>query len=696
MNVLQVLPELNVGGVETGVIDLSKYLVEHNHKSVVVSNGGTLVKELEKTQAKHYTLDVKTKSLFSILRAIPELVKIIKQENIDIVHARSRVPAWISFFAARKTKTTFITTCHGYYSRHIFSRVMGWGKLIIVPSRVIARHMIEDFKVPFDRIRKVERSVDLEKFKFNFPKEKEISKTFNIGLIGRISPIKGHVCFLRAISRIISQIPNLKAYIVGPVQENHSDYFCQLKSMVKKLAIIPYVEFSGKTNDVAGVLNNLDLLVMPSTAQESFGRVIIEAQAVGVCVIASRIGGIVDIIEENQTGLLFTPDADDELAKKIINIYNDRSLVNKLVVNARKKIEENYNLDKFGSSTVSVYNQAKSILKILVIKLSSLGDVILIIPSLRALREKFPTAQISVLVSEPFSQLITRCPYINEIIIYDSKNKHKGLVGIFKIASILKRKNFDKVIDFQNNKISHWFSFLSLSPERYGYRRKLTGFLLNNTVNDSSVSMSPIEHQFRTLNLLGIKLKDSRLELWPKDSDFDYIERFLKSHWLVRDQILVGVNLSASRKWQTKVLPLEKIAEICDELSKKDYQVVITGSLKEDALVSKLSKLLKLSKPIIAVGQTTAGELTALIKKCNVFITPDSAPMHIAAAVNTPFIALFGPTDPKRHLPPANKFIFIKKDLRCSPCYKPRCRDVQCMEQIKVEEVLEAVEKLLR
>ncbi|MEW5758594.1 MAG: lipopolysaccharide heptosyltransferase II [Candidatus Omnitrophota bacterium] len=695
MNILQVVPELNIGGVETGVLDLSKYLVKHGHRSIVVSKGGSLVRELERDGARHYILDVKTKSLFSVIRMIPYLVEIIKRERVDIIHARSRVPAWISFFAARQTKITFITTCHGYYSRHIFSRVMGWGKLIIVPSRVIARHMIEDFKVPQERIVKIDRSVDLEKFKFNYPRNINSDK-FNIAIIGRITPIKGHICFIEAISKLISDIPNLKAYIVGSVQEGHEDYFNNINLLIKKLALSPYIEFTGRTDNIASVLNDLDLLVMPSIAQESFGRVIIEAQAVGVPVIASRIGGIVDIIDDNKTGIMFTPGDYEELAKKIFSLYQDKDLQYKLIINARKKVETNYNVDKFASLTIDTYNRAIQTLKILVIKLSSLGDIILIIPSLRALRKKFPNAKISVLVGRAFSQALVRCPYIDEVIAYDWEDKHKGIGGFFKIASLLKRKNFDKVIDLQNNKASQWLSFLSLTVERYGYERKFGSLLLTHRVKDKKIAMAPIEHQFKTLGMLDIKLEDAHLELWPDQRDYDFIERFLKAHWLIHGQILIGINLSASIKWQTKQWPFEQIILLCNMLAKKDYRIVFTGSQKEEALANKIAKSLDALKPIIAVGKTTINELAALIKRCNVFITADSAPMHVAAAMSTPFIALFGPTDPKRHMPCAEKFILIKKDIKCSPCYRPKCMSHECMHKIEVEEVVDAVDKLLK
>ena len=196
MKILQILPELNVGGVETGTLDLAKHLVRLGHKAVVVSAGGALVKELEAIGARHYQLPVHKKSLFYIIRNIPLLAEIINKEEIDIVHARSRVPAWIAYFACRRTKAIFITTCHGYYKKHPFSYVMGWAKRVIVLSNVIARHMIEDFSVPHERIRLVPRSVDLERFKYLDPRAKR-KEDFNVGIIGRITPLKGHRILLK-------------------------------------------------------------------------------------------------------------------------------------------------------------------------------------------------------------------------------------------------------------------------------------------------------------------------------------------------------------------------------------------------------------------------------------------------------------------------------------------------------------------
>ncbi|MDP6685550.1 MAG: glycosyltransferase, partial [Candidatus Omnitrophota bacterium] len=153
MNILQILPRLDVGGVETGTLDLTKELVKRGHNVIIVSSGGRLVKDIINQKARHIKLPVHEKSLWTVIKMVKKLRGIIKEEQVDIVHARSRVPGIIAFFATRKTNARFITTAHGYYSTHLLSRVMGWGRFVIVASSIIGRHMIEDFGVPRKRIK---------------------------------------------------------------------------------------------------------------------------------------------------------------------------------------------------------------------------------------------------------------------------------------------------------------------------------------------------------------------------------------------------------------------------------------------------------------------------------------------------------------------------------------------------------------
>ncbi len=696
MNILQILPELNVGGVETGTIDLAKYLVRLGHKAVVVSGGGELVRELEACGAIHYQLPVHKKSFFSILKNVPRLEEIIRKEKIDIVHARSRVPAWIAYFASRRTGCVFITTCHGYYSKHPFSYVMAWAKRVIVLSNVIARHMIDDFSLSQERIRLIPRSVDLEKFKYIRPDQKR-KGDFNVGIIGRITPIKGHLYFIKAMAKLAKSIPQLKIWIVGDVPAYRGAYKEELQILVKRLGLDNCTQFLGTQRDIPAILTYLDLLVMATTTQEAFGRVIIEAQASGVPVVATKVGGVIDIIEDGKTGLLVSPSDPDSIAEAAMRIFKSKELASSLSEAAYKKVTEKYNVGLMVKNTLEVYEDALHNFKLLIIKFSSVGDVILSSAALRAIRQKFgDNYRISFLVGSESKNLLIACPYIDELLICDFKNKDKGTTGLLKLGRRLRKENFDIVIDLQNNRKSHILSWLTLALNRYGYDNRKFGFLLNHRLKDEGPSLGPVQHQFRILKMLGIELEDPHLELWPSQADELYVDEFLKSQWLSAKQRLIGINLSASSRWTSKNWPMQQLAKLCEELGARNMRVVITGTREDSKTAQALLNAVKNTKPIDACARTTINELACLIKRCSVYISADSAPLHIAAAVSVPFVALFGPTDPARHLPPAQDYVVIKKDLSCSPCYKSSCRSRQCMASITAQDVLEAIDKLLK
>ena len=328
MKILQILPELNVGGVETGTVDLAKYLVNHGHHSFVISNGGRLVADLEEGGSTHFTLPVHRKSLAS-LKLIQKVRKIILEHRIDVVHARSRVPAWIAYFACKGTDASFITTCHGYYKSRLFSQVMGWAKYIIVPSEIIGRHMIEDFHVPSENIRRIPRSVDMDRF--SLPKKnKKDDSTKTIAIVGRITPLKGHSYFIRAMAKVVRKYPYARVWIIGDAPANKNSYKQELIALVKRLGLSKNVEFLGNRKDVAALLTEVDVLALSTVTQEAFGRVILEAQAVGIPVVATSVGGVVDIIDHEKTGLLVRAKDSDSMACATLRLLEDKSFAHQV------------------------------------------------------------------------------------------------------------------------------------------------------------------------------------------------------------------------------------------------------------------------------------------------------------------------------------------------------------------------------
>ncbi|MBN1526732.1 MAG: lipopolysaccharide heptosyltransferase II [Candidatus Omnitrophica bacterium] len=693
MNILQILPSLDVGGVETGTVDLARYLVGHGHKTVVVSGGGRLVRQLDAMGAVHYSLPVGKKDIFTFFGMARAVADIIRKHDIDIVHARSRVPAMIAFWACRMTGTVFITTAHGYYKKHPLSEVMGWGKYVIVASNIMAKHMVSNFGVPFERIRLIPRGVDMEAFTYRETSTHK-AQGFTVGMVSRITPLKGHADFIKAVAVLNRQIPRLRAVIAGSAPKEK--YKEDLELLIRRLGLAGTVEFLGSREDVPAVMKELDVLVSATVTPEAFGRSIVEAQASGVPVVATRVGGVVDIVEDGKTGLLCEAGDPKGMAQKILALYKDRKLWEELAVDGRKRAEEEFEVGKMTARTMAVYEEALKVARVLVIKMSAVGDVILAVPSLRAIRRKFKDAVIKVLVGLQSREILDRCPYADDRIVCDLKGRDKGLKGLLRLAQALRKENFDIVIDLQNNRRSHLLAFMSFALARYGYDNGKFSRLLNRRIKNDAPYLNPVEHQFRVLKMAGIKAQDEGLELWPSAADEKHALDLLKENWVTISQGVVGIHVRASSRWATKNWPAEYIADLSDRIASEfNMRVVLTGSKEDEALAQAIARRAR-SKPIVAAGRTSLLELACLIRHFKVFLTPDSAPMHIAAAVGTPFIALFGPTDPSRHVAPAERCIVMKKGLDCSPCYKPSCsREHKCMRKITVSEVFGAMKPFL-
>ena len=689
MHILQLLPTLEVGGVERGVLDLAKGLIARGHRVSVVSSGGTLVEPLTKLGAMHYQLPVQEKSLTTMAHCIPAVAQLIRSTGVDIVHARSRVPAWIGWAAARRSQRPFVTTAHGFYRPHPASRVMMWGRVVIAPSEALARHLTEQFRVPKERLRLIPRGVDLDEFRQQ-PLPQTHEGPWRIGVFGRLSPIKGQDVAVRACARLIQKGVPIKLVLAGDAPGSPARQ--ALDALIASVKLQEAVEWLGVRQDIARLIGSVDIVLVPSTYPESFGRGVIEAQAVGRPVIASRLGALAELIDDGQTGLLVPPRDPTALAEAIERFIRDPALRARCAQQARAQVEAKWSLSQMVEQTLAVYDECLSRPRILIWKLSALGDVVLSIPSLRAIRRKFPKAQVTLAVGRSAYEVVAHCPYLDDIIIYDGTRKDRGLLGQWKFLQRLRAGRFDRSIDFQNSRKTHLMAWCADIPIRIGYRRKF-GWLLNAGVRLPRVVLAPIAHQHHLLRKSGIEPDGDQLELWPSALDEQAAQRLLNlPPSTIHLPPLVGMHPGGSGRWKTKRWDLKRWAAVCNALTKQGVRVVVTGGPEEQALGGKLLQLTS-PAPHLVIGQTNLMELACLIKQCDVFLSHDSSALHLAAAVGTPTVALFGPTDPARHLPPNFKGEVIKKDVFCSPCYSPRCRTIThaCMTRISVEEVLRAI-----
>ena len=323
--VLQVLPEMNHGGVEMGTVEIASGLQNAGIKNFVASSGGRMVYDLQKLKVKHFELPLKTKNIFKMYINSKKLAKIIKENSINIVHARSRAPAWSAYWAAKKTGAIFLTTYHGTYGlgflkiKKLYNRVMTYGKLVIAISEHIKKHIMREYKVPEEKIRLVHRCVNLDTFSpeqvsqerliktisdFNIPEDKPI-----ISLIGRVTPWKGQALLIEALSKVRHQ--DFYCLIVGSDQ-GRTAYSNKLKDMVAKYHLEGKVQFIDHSFDIPALLMLSEIVLSTAIEPEAFGRAAIEGQAFGKIVIASDIGGSLENTIDGVTGKLFkSGDAQD-------------------------------------------------------------------------------------------------------------------------------------------------------------------------------------------------------------------------------------------------------------------------------------------------------------------------------------------------------------------------------------------------
>ena len=707
LTVLQIVPSLTVGGVETGTVDLARALVTKGHRAIVISSGGPLVEILEAAGVIHYTLPVHRKLPWVVLRVSRRVAEVVESHGVDIIHARSRAPAWVGFFAwlrvaakvsfrlnNRQGIPCFLTTAHGLYARHFLSRIMGWGRFVIAISERVARHMIDDFKVPPERVVLIPRGVDLTRFSWVEPRRQAPKGEWRICTIGRLTPIKGHRELIQAFRIVAKEFPRARLSIVGGASAPHEKYLKEVERLVVELGLKEKVEFVGHQPDVPRILAGMDLVVLPSTGQEAFGRVLIEAGAAGVPVVATAVGGVAEVVVDRRTGFLVPPKDIMAMSSAMITLLKDRHLAARFSKENRRRVESIYPLARMVEETLEVYTRASENLRILVIKLSAIGDVVLITPSLRALRARFPKAHITVLIGREARELLHRCPYVDELIVFD-RVQDGTFKGLLRLAKKLRVSQVDLVVDFQNNRMSHLLGFFSGAPQRFGFSSRRLSFLLTHRVKLPSQAIPAVEQQFRLLALLGVQGVSSHLELWPGPKDEERVDNLLKDSWLAQKQPLIAVHPGGHPRWLSKRWPPQRFAQLIDELaSTTKARVVLTGAASERPLAEAIAKEAKV-QPIVAAGLTSLNELAALVRRAQVFVGGDTAALHVAAAVGTPLVALFGSTDPIRHLPPAPQVRLLKKNLPCSPCYRSICYrsgsgHMECMKLITVKEVVNA------
>ncbi|MFH1594353.1 MAG: lipopolysaccharide heptosyltransferase II [Candidatus Omnitrophota bacterium] len=703
MNILQVVSKLDTSDSAQDVIAATRFLTLNGHKVVVAAQWSTLVKQIDEVGARYYGMPA-TQNILFVPFAIYRLYKIILRENVQIVHSRDPISAFISFFASRLSEKTFVATIYDYHKRNFSRRAQFWAKRIICFSESDAHILVKRGLALQDKIRVIPPFVEdgtstgqhRSYNKAGTPEgTREYRSRFVVEAALPLSSQEATQSFIKAVSILSRTIHKMKVFVINSASLHEKDSVEKMKLLITRHSlnnVVTYLPY-GKDDLLAPEIN---LFVQVNTEENLSVRYLLLAQARGIPVVTTHVDRIKDFTGGNRTAVVCNRDNPQEMASKMLDLYRNEELQRAIVGEAKSFVSENFNIKKVMKTTLDLYEDVVASRNILVIKIGALGDVILAAPSIKALRKKFTGATIKLLVGMEHRDIYSNSPYIDEIIVYDFKQRDSGISGILRIARRLRGENFDMVVDFQNNKKSHLLSFLSCCPKRYGYDNGKLSFLLNRKIKDKKIPTGPIEHQEKVLALLGIYNIDKKLELWPSKKDEEWADSFLKSHWVTEGTKLVAFNIGSSPRWMTKLWPLEYFADVSNRLTRNlGIRVMLIGSESRDPRAEEFMDKVK-CRPIMAMGKTSISKLVSLIKRCDLLLSSDSAPMHIAAGTGTPFVALFGPTDPARHVPPAMNYRVIKKDIPCAPCYSASCdKGIVCMSEIRPEKVYRSILKLL-
>ena len=377
LKVLQVIPKLGYGGAETGCYDIAHYLPENGCKSFIVTSGGELTKFINKEKVKLIKLPVQSKNPLLIIFNTLALIFIIIFNNISIVHARSRAPAWSCLFATKITRRKFVTTFHGTYNfnnkiKKFYNSVMVKSNLIIAGSNFIFSHIKNNYSDYLDiknKLLVIFRGINVDYFDPTTKTEIEEKKLLkNWGIVenkkiillpGRLTSWKGQELFLEAINMVNIQLGYEAFYAVILGSDQGRDLFKKkLIRLSEQYRMTKQVKFIDHCKDMALAYKVSDIVISASIEPEAFGRVAVEAQSMEKVIIASDIGGSNETVIDEKTGYLFEAGNANSLSKKILKVLNlDDTTIKTIGTEGRKNIVNKFNVEKMCFSTYSEYKK---------------------------------------------------------------------------------------------------------------------------------------------------------------------------------------------------------------------------------------------------------------------------------------------------------------------------------------------------
>ncbi|MDI6781333.1 MAG: lipopolysaccharide heptosyltransferase II [bacterium] len=338
--------------------------------------------------------------------------------------------------------------------------------------------------------------------------------------------------------------------------------------------------------------------------------------------------------------------------------------------------------------------------KILIIQTAFIGDVVLTTPLIQSLSKGFPEAELHLLTTPKGKEVLEGDPCIANIIPYDKKGQQKGIFHFLKVVEELRRMHFDLAVVPHPSFRSSLLAFLCGIPYRIGFDRNAGAFLFTSRV-EYQLKLHEAKRNLELAYALGAPHGDYPLQIHISDKNREFSRDFISRTGVLPGDLLIGINPCSV--WPTKRWIPERFAQVCDALSNEfKARIILVGGQEDGWLVEKIALFMK-TRPILAAGRLSLKHLAGVMERCRLFITNDSGPLHIAMAMKTPTVAIFGPTTTNLGFGPYGESFRVveKTDLSCRPCGKHgghRCplKNFACMKEITVDDVLSAARELIR
>lgn len=358
MRVVQLLPELNEGGVERGVVDFNREFVQRGIDSIVISRGGHLAAQVETDGGRHICLDISTKNPLTVPSRVYRLRRLLSTIAPDIVHARSRLPAWLACLANRKLRLPFVTTVHGMNSISRYSRIMTRGDRVICVGPAVRDYIMQNYPVDADRVTVIERGVDMcvfdpanvdDAFIDAFRHDFNLAGRYLVTSVGRVTWLKDYESFIHAIARCREQVPEITGLIVGGVRSDRQDYMAGLQQLARDEGVEDNIIFTGSQSHMPEIYRLSDVVVNASLKMGNVGRTVTEALAMDTPVIATTFEGLDDLVEDGVNGFVIANRDPAQLADRIMQLYSNP------VASTRETVRPEFTLDRMVEDTLAVY-----------------------------------------------------------------------------------------------------------------------------------------------------------------------------------------------------------------------------------------------------------------------------------------------------------------------------------------------------